>query len=79
MGKRETIYNPSHYKADSADDIEIVIEGLPAKEAAHLWNILKYWDRRNNKGSKSQDLAKANNYAHRLITGKWRTVKGKRS
>lgn len=64
--------HPNHYRPDSADDIEAVIEGLPAREAAILWNILKYWDRRNDKGCKQDDLGKANNYAHRLVTGEWR-------
>lgn len=66
------IYNPEHYSKDSANDIEKVIEGLPPDKAAHLWNILKYWDRRNGKGQKETDLKKANNYAYRLVFGEWR-------
>lgn len=65
--------HPDHYKPTSADDIEAIIEGLPAREAAHLWNILKYFDRRNDRGQKEIDLGKANNYAHRLVYGSWRT------
>lgn len=64
--------HPDHYRPTSAQDIETVIEGLPAKEAAHLWNILKYFDRRDDKGQKEHDLGKANNYAHRLVYGRWR-------
>lgn len=61
-----------HYSPGSADDIEAVIDGLPAAEGAYLWNILKYWERRNDKGNKEGDLNKANDYAHRLAYGRWR-------
>lgn len=66
------VYNPRHYSKDCANDIEIVIDGLPPDKAAHLWNILKYWDRRNDKGQKENDLEKANNYAYRLVYGEWK-------
>lgn len=66
------VFSPQHYAKDCANDIEAVIDGLPADKGAHLFNILKYWDRRNDKGHKEDDLAKANNYAHRLVTGRWR-------
>lgn len=66
------VYNPDHYDKHTADDIEKVIEGLPAKQAAQLYNILKYFDRRNRKGQKDSDLKKANNSAHRLVFGEWR-------
>lgn len=63
---------PNHYAKNSAADIEAIIDGLPAKEAAYLWNILKYWERRNDKGTKQDDLRKANDYAWRLVYGRWR-------
>ena len=66
-------YNPDHYDKRTADDIEKVIDGLPAKEAAQLYNVLKYFERRNRKGQKEDDLKKANNSAHRLVFGEWRT------
>lgn len=66
-------FNPDHYDAHTADDIEVVIDGLPAKEAAQLYNVLKYFDRRNKKGNKELDLKKANNSAHRLVFGDWRS------
>lgn len=66
------VYNPEHYDKKTADDIEKVIDGLPAKEAAQLYNILKYFERRNRKGQKEDDLKKANNSAHRLVFGEWR-------
>lgn len=66
------VYSPNHYEKDSATDIESVIDGLPAKEAAYLWNILKYYERRNKGKHKKRDLKKANNYAYRLVYGRWR-------
>lgn len=66
------VYTPSHYQKDSAKDIEVVIDGLPAKEAAYLWNILKYYERRNKGKNKKTDLKKANNYAYRLVYGRWK-------
>lgn len=66
------IYSPKHYKKDSAKDIETIIDGLPAKEAAYLWNILKYYERRNKGQDKETDLQKANNYAYRLVHGRWK-------
>lgn len=65
-------FNPDHYDMHTADDIEAVIDGLPAKQAAQLYNILKYFDRRNKKGNKELDLKKANNSAHRLVFGDWK-------
>lgn len=66
------VYSPNHYEKDSAADIEAVIDGLPAKEAAYLWNILKYYERRNKGKNKKRDLKKANNYAYRLVYGRWK-------
>lgn len=66
-------YSPEHYDKHTADDIEKVIDGLPAKEAAQLYNVLKYFERRNHKGQKESDLEKANNSAHRLVFGEWRS------
>lgn len=65
------VYNPEHYDKHTADDIDAVIDGLPSDKAAQLYNVLKYFDRRNRKGNKDQDLKKANNSAHRLVFGKW--------
>lgn len=68
------ITHPSHYCShgvETIDKIEAVINGLPAKEAYLLSNVLKYVDRAGLKDDAEQDLNKANAYAYRLIFGKW--------
>lgn len=71
----EQVYNPSHYVSgiETIDKIETIIEGLPAKEAYYLGQIIRYADRADLKHEDPfLDLGKANNYAHRLVYGKWR-------
>lgn len=73
--EHDAVNKPIHYcsgKIETIDKIEAVIDGLPAKQAASLANVLKYFDRAGLKDDTKQDLDKANNYAHRLIYGKWR-------
>lgn len=73
--KHDAVYQPAHYAnkpTETVDAIEAVIDGLDARSAYLLGNIIKYVDRRDDKGSTAENLAKANNYAHRLVTGKWR-------
>lgn len=72
---KDMIYHPNHYcsgKIETINKIEAVVDGLPAKQAIALANVLKYFDRAGLKDSAEQDLDKANNYAFRLATGKWR-------
>lgn len=67
--------NPYHYAShglETIKKIEAIIDGLPAREAAMLANIIKYSDRAGLKNSAEEDLAKANNYAHRMVFGHWR-------
>lgn len=70
---------PKHYngRIETVIKIEEVIDGLPAKEAAQLYNVLKYFDRAGKKKGESakKDLKKANNSAHRLVYGHWRKNK----
>ena len=69
--------NPAHYtagKVETIDKIEAVVEGLPAPQAVLLANVIKYVDRAGLKGDAGEDLAKANNYAHRLVFGDWRSA-----
>lgn len=69
------VINPSHYTSgeiETYDKIMQVVEGLPAEEACLLYNIIKYVDRAGKKGDAKKDLAKANNYAHRLAFGHWK-------
>lgn len=73
--EHDAVNKPLHYcsgKIETIDKIEAVIDGLPAKKAASLANVLKYFDRAGLKDDTKQDLDKANNYAHRLVRGKWR-------
>ena len=69
------IDSPSHYTSGEVETIakiEKVVDGLDARAAYLLGNVIKYVDRAGKKGDAAQDLAKANNYAHRLATGEWR-------
>ena len=75
LTQHDAVNKPTHYcsgKIETIDKIESVIDGLPAKKAAALSNVLKYFDRAGLKDNAEQDLSKANNYAFRLVTGKWR-------
>lgn len=75
--QHDAVNKPTHYcsgKIETIDKIESVIDGLPAREAAALSNVLKYFDRAGLKDNAEQDLSKANNYAFRLVTGKWRNA-----
>lgn len=72
----EQVYNPTHYTGggvETIDKILAVIDGLPAEPAYLLGQIIRYCDRCEDKhDNPAQDLAKANNYAHRLVFGEWR-------
>lgn len=73
--KYDDVSHPSHYTShgiETIDKIEAVIDGLPAKEAALLANVIKYVDRAGLKDDAKKDLDKANAYAHRLVYGHWR-------
>lgn len=75
----EQVHNPTHYtsgKLETIDKIEAVIDGLPDREAYLLGQIIRYVDRCEGKhDNPMQDLQKANNYAHRLVTRRWRNSK----
>lgn len=53
------------------------IDGLPAREAFLLGQVLRYADRAGEKDDPAIDLGKANNYAWRLVTGDWRADGGR--
>lgn len=70
----DDVYSPYHYCSHGIETtvkIEHIIDGLPGKQAAYLFNVLKYFDRAGMKGDATEDLDKARNYAYRLVTGKW--------
>ena len=72
---KETVHDPDWYTSgdvETIDKIEAVIDGLPAREAFLLGQVIRYVDRAGEKDDPATDLGKANNYAHRLVTGEWR-------
>lgn len=71
----EVVDSPSWYTSGGVETIckiERVVDGLPAVQAYALGQVLRYFDRAGKKDDTSTDLGKANNYAHRLVYGKWR-------
>ena len=42
-----------------------------------LGQVIRYSDRAGEKDGPATDLGKANNYAHRLVTGEWRGEDGR--
>lgn len=72
---RETVDDPGWYTSgavETIDKIEAVIDGLPAREAFLLGQVIRYVDRAGEKDDPAIDLGKANNYAHRLVFKHWR-------
>lgn len=73
---KETVHDPDWYTSgdvETIDKIEAVIDGLPAREAFLLGQVIRYADRAGLKDDPATDLGKANNYAHRLVTREWRS------
>lgn len=72
----DMVYRPHHYadrEVEAIDLIEFIIDGLPVKEGMLLSHVLRYALRAGIKTPDwTMDAEKANNYAHRLITGDWR-------
>lgn len=61
--------------SETIDVIEMVVsrDGLPRKSAYCIGNALKYLLRAGNKPGEQwkDDIAKAENYLHRALTGEW--------
>lgn len=77
--RRETVRDPRWYTSGAVETIakiEAVIDGLPAREAFLLGQVIRYADRAGEKDDPAIDLGKANNYAFRLVTGDWRSDGG---
>ena len=71
----ETVDSPGWYTSggvETIEKVEAVVDGLPARDAYLLGQIVRYVDRAGRKDPAQIDLGKANNYAHRLVGGKWR-------
>lgn len=60
-------------EVEPIDIIERVVEGLPPDKAYSLGQVLRYCLRAGKKGDMDVELGKANNYAHRLVFGHWRS------
>lgn len=79
LGKSASAYSPDYYTqpyrgVETIEILEGVIDGLDSKSGYLLGNIIKYTLRAGLKGPAAADIAKANNYAFRLVTGKWRNA-----
>ena len=71
----DPVDHPGHYESGSVQAVEVierVVDGLDARQAYSLGNVLKYAIRAGKKGTADVDMENANNYAHRLCTGRWR-------
>lgn len=71
----EKVDDPEWYagEVEPIDIIERVVEGLPPDKAYSLGQVLRYCLRAGRKDDIDVELGKANNYAHRLIYGHWRS------
>lgn len=77
---KQTAVNPFHYKVTKIECVKLIdaacelyrdhLRYMPEK-AYLLGNVIKYLYRAPSKGSYAEDLKKAENYLHRLRTGKW--------
>lgn len=71
----EKVDDPEWYagEVEPIDIIERVVEGLPPDKAYSLGQVLRYCLRAGKKDDIDVELGKANNYAHRLVFGHWRS------
>ena len=71
----EEVDDPEWYagEVEPIDIIERVVEGLPPDKAYSLGQVLRYCLRAGKKDDIDVELGKANNYAHRLVFGHWRS------
>lgn len=60
-------------EVEPIDIIERVVDGLPPDKAYSLGQVLRYCLRAGKKDDIDVELGKANNYAHRLVFGHWRS------
>lgn len=71
----EKVGDPEWYagEVEPIDIIERVVEGLPPDKAYSLGQVLRYCLRAGRKDDIDVESGKANNYAHRLVYGHWRS------
>lgn len=60
-------------EVEPIDIIERVVEGLPPDKAYSLGQVLRHCLRAGRRDDIDVELGKANNYAHRLVFGHWRS------
>lgn len=60
-------------EVEPIDIIERVVEGLPPDKAYSLGQVLRYCLGAGKRDDMDVELGKANNYAHRLVFGHWRS------
>lgn len=60
-------------EVEPIDIIERVVEGLPPDKAYSLGQVLRYCLRAGEEDDIDAELGKANDYAHRLVFGHWRS------
>lgn len=65
--KAEMIHHPQHYGGDTTYEVIKVAEAWGLDKDAYLFNVLKYIARAGKKGSKQEDLEKADFYLDRRI------------
>lgn len=75
LNASEKVDDPEWYagEVEPIDIIEKVVEGLPPDKAYSLGQVLRYCLRAGKKDDIDVELGKANNYAHRLVYGHWRS------
>jgi hypothetical protein len=71
----EKVDAPERYagEVEPIDIIERVVEGLPPDKAYSLGQVLRYCLRAGKKDDIDVEPGKADNYAHRLVFGHWRS------
>lgn len=71
----EKVDAPERYagEVEPIDIIERVVEGLPPDKAYSLGQVLRYRLRAGEKDDIDVEPGKANDYAHRLVFGHWRS------
>lgn len=64
---KEAVTHPAHYGGDTTYEVIKVAEAWGLDKDAYLFNVLKYIARAGKKGSKQEDLQKADFYLDRRI------------
>lgn len=73
VADRPALYGTYINAGEPIDIIERVVEGLPPDKAYGRGQVLRYCPRAGKKDDIDVEPGKANNYAHRLVFGHWRS------